>query len=71
MVSRNSPSISGAIPFATEVFLLSLRSLSLDTLVSFADSLDAEVYNAEVIARAIVDGLVRADNSNDGQWNQG
>ena len=30
----------------------------------FADSSDADFYNAEVIARAIVNGLVGTDNSN-------
>lgn len=37
----------------------------------FADSNDAVVYNAEVIARAIVDGLVGADGSSDGEWKLG
>ena len=37
----------------------------------FADSDDVEVYNAEVIARAIVNGLVGADGSNDGEWKLG
>lgn len=37
----------------------------------FADSDDAEVYNPEVIARAIVSGLVSADDSSNGEWNIG
>jgi N-acetylmuramoyl-L-alanine amidase len=37
----------------------------------FADSDDADVYNAEVIARAIVNGLVGADGSDDGKWVHG
>ena len=37
----------------------------------FADSDDAEVYNAEVIARAIVNGLVGADCSGDEEWKKG
>ncbi|MFL0168155.1 N-acetylmuramoyl-L-alanine amidase [Candidatus Clostridium helianthi] len=37
----------------------------------FADSDDADVYNAEVIARAIVNGLVGADGSSNGQWKLG
>ncbi|MVX63375.1 N-acetylmuramoyl-L-alanine amidase [Clostridium chromiireducens] len=37
----------------------------------FADSYDADVYNSEVIARAIVNGLVGVDNSNDGEWKFG
>lgn len=37
----------------------------------FADSHDADVYNPEVIARAIVNGLVGVDNSNDGEWKLG
>ena len=37
----------------------------------FADSLDADKYNQEVIARAIVGGLVGADNSNNRQWKYG
>jgi N-acetylmuramoyl-L-alanine amidase len=40
----------------------------------FADSADADKYDSDVIARAIVSGLVGADNSNDGElklgWNQ-
>jgi N-acetylmuramoyl-L-alanine amidase len=37
----------------------------------FADSEDVAVYNAEVIARAIVNGLVCVDSSSDGQWKYG
>lgn len=37
----------------------------------FADSDDAEAYNAEVIAKAIVCGLVGADGSNYGEWKLG
>lgn len=37
----------------------------------FADSSDSGVYNAEVIAMAIVNGLVGADNSSDGEWKLG
>lgn len=37
----------------------------------FADSDDADVYNAEVIARAIVSGLVGADNSDHGEFKFG
>jgi N-acetylmuramoyl-L-alanine amidase len=37
----------------------------------FADSDDADKYNAKVIARAIVNGLVGADSSSDGQWKYG
>ena len=37
----------------------------------FADSADADVYNAEVIARAIVNGLVGAESSSDGEWKLG
>ncbi|MCI1580610.1 MAG: N-acetylmuramoyl-L-alanine amidase [Clostridium beijerinckii] len=37
----------------------------------FADSDDADVYNAEVIARTIVNGLVGADNFSDGEWKAG
>ncbi len=37
----------------------------------FADSDDTEVFNSEVIARAIVNGLVGADNSSDGEWKWG
>lgn len=37
----------------------------------FADSDDADVYNAEVIARAIVSGLVVADNSSNCEWKAG
>jgi len=37
----------------------------------FADSDDAEVYNSEVIARAIVCGLVGADNSSKEEWKLG
>lgn len=37
----------------------------------FADSDDASVYNAEVIARAIVCGLVGADGSSNGEWKLG
>ena len=37
----------------------------------FADSDDADVYNAEVIARAIVNGLVGADGSSNGEWKLG
>lgn len=37
----------------------------------FADSDDADVYNAEVIARAIVCGLVGANDSSYGEWELG
>jgi N-acetylmuramoyl-L-alanine amidase len=37
----------------------------------FADSDDAAVYNAEVIARAIVNGLVGADGYGNGEWKLG
>jgi N-acetylmuramoyl-L-alanine amidase len=37
----------------------------------FADSDDADVYNAEVIARAIVSGLVGVDGSGNGEWKLG
>jgi N-acetylmuramoyl-L-alanine amidase len=37
----------------------------------FADSDDAEVYNAEVIARAIVSGLIGAEDSVHGKWVHG
>ncbi|AWK52502.1 N-acetylmuramoyl-L-alanine amidase [Clostridium beijerinckii] len=37
----------------------------------FADSDDVYKYNAEVIARAIVSGLVGADGSSDGEWKYG
>ncbi|WP_297418467.1 N-acetylmuramoyl-L-alanine amidase [Clostridium sp.] len=37
----------------------------------FADSDDAAVYNAEVIARAIVNGLVGVDGSYDREWKLG
>ena len=37
----------------------------------FADSSDADKYNPEVIARAIVNGLVGADCSGDGEWKLG
>ncbi|WP_343217243.1 hypothetical protein [Clostridium sp. YIM B02500] len=37
----------------------------------FADSDDAEVYNDEVIARAIVSGLVGVDSSGSGEWKVG
>lgn len=37
----------------------------------FADSDDADKYNAEVIARAIVNGLVRTDGSNNVEWKLG
>lgn len=37
----------------------------------FADSSDADVYNAEVIARAIVDGLTGVDSSGNGEWRLG
>lgn len=37
----------------------------------FADSDDAEVYDPEVIARAIVYGLVGVDGSSDGEWKNG
>lgn len=37
----------------------------------FADSSDAEKYNAEVIARAIVNGLVWSNGSSDGEWKLG
>lgn len=34
----------------------------------FDDSSDVEGYNPEVIARAIINGLVGADNINNGEW---
>lgn len=37
----------------------------------FADSEDVDKYNPEVIARAIVNGLVGAESSNDWQWKYG
>ena len=37
----------------------------------FADSSDAAVYNSEVIARAIVNGLVGIENSSDNVWKLG
>ena len=37
----------------------------------FADSADADIYNAEIIARAIVNGLVGADGSSDVEWKLG
>lgn len=37
----------------------------------FVDSDDADVYNAEVIARAVVCGLVGADGSSDWEWKIG
>lgn len=37
----------------------------------FADSDDADKYDQEVIARAIVNGLVGADGSSDGEWKLG
>ena len=37
----------------------------------FADSDDADKYNPEVIARAIVNGLVGASGSSDGEWKLG
>ncbi|WP_160686257.1 N-acetylmuramoyl-L-alanine amidase [Clostridium sp. C2-6-12] len=37
----------------------------------FADSADADKYNAEVIARAVVSGLVGADDSSDEEWKNG
>jgi N-acetylmuramoyl-L-alanine amidase len=37
----------------------------------FADSSDADVYNPEVIERAIVNGVVGADNSSNGEWKLG
>ena len=37
----------------------------------FADSSDADKYNPEVIARAIVNGLVRADGSGNREWKTG
>jgi len=37
----------------------------------FADSDDADKYNPEVIARAIVNGLVGADGSSNGEWKLG
>ena len=37
----------------------------------FADSDDAATYNPEVIARAVVCGLVGADNSSEGEWKLG
>ncbi|OOM13472.1 autolysin [Clostridium saccharobutylicum] len=37
----------------------------------FADSDDADKYNAEVIARAIVSGLIGVHGSSDGEWKIG
>jgi len=37
----------------------------------FADSSDADVYDPEVIARAIVCGLIGADNSTNKEWGLG
>ncbi|MVX64829.1 N-acetylmuramoyl-L-alanine amidase [Clostridium chromiireducens] len=37
----------------------------------FADSSDADKYNQEVIARAIVNGLVGVDSASDGEWKNG
>jgi len=37
----------------------------------FADSSDADVYDPEVIARAIVNGLVAVGGSSDGEWKIG
>lgn len=37
----------------------------------FADSDDADKYDPEVIARAIVSGLIGADNSSEGEWKLG
>ena len=37
----------------------------------FADSSDAEVYNGEAIARAIVNGLIDANGSGDEEWKYG
>ncbi len=37
----------------------------------FADSLDADKYNKEVIARAIVNGLVGISDSSNGEWKLG
>jgi len=37
----------------------------------FADSADADIYNPEVIARAIVDGLVGAEKSSEEEWKFG
>lgn len=37
----------------------------------FADSSDADAYNAEVVARAIVTGLVGANDSSDEEWKNG
>ena len=37
----------------------------------FADSSDAAVYNSEVIARAIVNGLVGVESSSDNSWKLG
>ncbi len=37
----------------------------------FADSDDANVYDPEVIARAIVNGLVGANDNSDGEWKNG
>ncbi|POO88839.1 N-acetylmuramoyl-L-alanine amidase, partial [Clostridium sp. 2-1] len=37
----------------------------------FADSDDADKYDPEVIARAIINGLVSANNPSDGEWKAG
>nr|WP_317051063.1 hypothetical protein [Clostridium neonatale] len=37
----------------------------------FADSDDVDVYNPEVIARAIVNGLVGVNGSSDEEWKLG
>ena len=37
----------------------------------FADSSDSNKYNQEVIARAIVDGLIGADTNSNNQWKLG
>lgn len=37
----------------------------------FADSSDADVYDPEVIARAIVNGLIGVNGSSDGEWKLG
>ncbi|RII35539.1 N-acetylmuramoyl-L-alanine amidase [Clostridium chromiireducens] len=37
----------------------------------FADSNDADIYNPEVIARAIASGLIGVDNSSDKEWKLG
>ena len=42
--------------------------LVINRLRLFADSADADIYNPEVIARAIVNGLVGAECSSDSVW---